>query len=188
MPAETARPNQKETVTMRVLLPIDGSDCSNQTLHWAADTFNKAQARYFLLFVIPVLPDLNTVEYDIVEASAMLRKAKNIMESQGCLVERAEYVLGDTIDQICRYADEIDADQIVLGSHGRTGLSKLLMALAKAASISAVNGLDTPNGLSIRSITANAFTFFNASTICGPGNGRNEVIVRLPVLWPRLRI
>jgi len=127
MPAETARPNQKETVTMRVLLPIDGSDCSNQTLHWAADTFNKAQARYFLLFVIPVLPDLNTVEYDIVEASAMLRKAKNIMESQGCLVERAEYVLGDTIDQICRYADEIDADQIVLGSHGRTGLSKLLM-------------------------------------------------------------
>lgn len=112
---------------MRVLLPIDGSDCSNQTLHWAANTFNKAQARYFLLFVIPVLPDLNTVEYDIVEASAMLRKGKNILESQGCLVERAEYVLGDTVDQICRYADEIDADQIVMGSHGRTGLNKLLM-------------------------------------------------------------
>lgn len=112
---------------MRVLLPIDGSDCSNQTLHWAANTFNKAQARYFLLFVIPVLPDLNTVEYDIVEASAMLRKGKNILESQGCLVERAEYVLGDTVDQICRYADEIDSDQIVMGSHGRTGLNKLLM-------------------------------------------------------------
>lgn len=112
---------------MRVLLPIDGSDCSNQTLHWAAETFNRQDTRYYLLFVIPVLPDLNTVEYDIVEATAMLRKARTIMESQGCVVDRGEYVLGDIVDQICRYADEIDADQILVGSHGRTGLAKLLM-------------------------------------------------------------
>lgn len=112
---------------MRVLLPIDGSDCSNQTIYWAAETFNKPDTRYYLLFVIPVLPDLNTVEYDIVEATAMLRKARDIMEQRGCIIDRAEYVLGDIVDQICRYADEIQADQIVVGSHGRTGLSKLLM-------------------------------------------------------------
>jgi nucleotide-binding universal stress UspA family protein len=112
---------------MKVLLPIDGSDCSNQTILWASETFNKVDTRYYLLFVIPVLPDLNTVEFDIVEASAILRRAKTALERAGCIVERAEYVLGDTVDQICRYADSIDADQIVIGSHGRTGLAKLLM-------------------------------------------------------------
>jgi nucleotide-binding universal stress UspA family protein len=112
---------------MKVLLPIDGSDCSNQTIQWAAETFNKSDTQYYLLFVIPVLPDLNTVEFDIVEASSMLRRAKFMLEHNGCMVERAEYVLGDTVDQICRYADTIEADQIVIGSHGRTGLAKLLM-------------------------------------------------------------
>jgi nucleotide-binding universal stress UspA family protein len=112
---------------MKILLPVDGSDCAHETLQWAAETFNKAETHYYLLFVIAVLPDLNTVEYDIVDATAMLRKAKNQLELLGCIVERAEYALGDTVDQICRYADEIDADQIVLGSHGRTGLARLLM-------------------------------------------------------------
>lgn len=112
---------------MKVLLPIDGSDCSSETLAWAADTFDRHATRYHLLFIIPVLPDLNTVEYDIVEATAMLRRAKNMLEGKGCYVERAEYVLGDVVEQICRYAEEIQADQVVLGSHGRTGLSKLLM-------------------------------------------------------------
>lgn len=112
---------------MKILLPIDGSDCANHTLEWAAITFDKQNAQYFLLFVIPVLPDLNTVEFDIVEANAMLRKARNLLENKGCMVVSADYALGDTVDQICRYADEIEADQIVIGSHGRTGLAKLIM-------------------------------------------------------------
>ncbi len=112
---------------MNILLPIDGSDCANNTLEWAAATFDKRVAQYYLLFVIPVLPDLNTVEFDIVEANAMLHKARNLLENKGCSVANADYSLGDVVDQICRYADEVNADQIVIGSHGRTGFAKLLM-------------------------------------------------------------
>lgn len=112
---------------MKLLLPIDGSDCSNQTLAWAAQTFAPQSTEYHLLFVIPVLPDLNTVEFDIVEATALLRKARNFLERQHCTVASTDYALGDTVDQICRYADDIHADQILLGSHGRTGLAKLIM-------------------------------------------------------------
>ncbi len=112
---------------MKILLPIDGSDCSNRTLEWASQTFDPQNTQYHLLFVIPVLPDLNTVEFDIVEATAMLRKAGNYLERQHCTVGSSDYALGDTVDQICRYADDINADQIVLGSHGRTGLAKLIM-------------------------------------------------------------
>jgi nucleotide-binding universal stress UspA family protein len=112
---------------MKILLPIDGSICSNQTLEWAVQTFSPQNTQYHLLFVIPVLPDLNTVEFDIVEATALLRKARNYLERQHCTVASSDYALGDTVDQICRYAEDINADQIVLGSHGRTGLTKLLM-------------------------------------------------------------
>jgi nucleotide-binding universal stress UspA family protein len=112
---------------MKILMPIDGSDCATKTLHWAAKTFNPETAEYYLLFVIPVLPDLNTVEYDIMDASAILKRAKAELEDKGCKVISAEYVLGDAVDQICRYAEEIDADQLILGSHGRTGLAKLMM-------------------------------------------------------------
>lgn len=112
---------------MKMLLPVDGSECSDQTLRWIAETFDKRNAEYYLLFVIPVLPDLNTVEYDIMDATTMLKWAKTELERNGCNVARAEYVLGDVVDQICHYAEEIQADQIVLGSHGRTGLAKLLL-------------------------------------------------------------
>lgn len=112
---------------MKILLPIDGSDCSNETLAWAAETFDKRDTVYHLLFVIPVQPDLSAVDFDVVEATAMLRRSRLLLESQGCYVERAEYILGDVVTQICQYAESIGADQIVLGSHGRTGLSKLLL-------------------------------------------------------------
>lgn len=112
---------------MRVLLPVDGSDCAEQTLNWVMSTFDKRQSEYYLLFVIPVLPDLNTVEYDIMDATTMLKRLKSDLERNGCQVARAEYVLGDVVDQICKYAENIQADQIVIGSHGRTGLSKLLL-------------------------------------------------------------
>lgn len=112
---------------MRTLLPVDGSECSEKTLRWVMETFDKRNTEYYLLFVIPVLPDLNTVEYDIMDATTMLKRLKAEMERSGCNVARAEYVLGDIVDQICRYADEIEANQIVIGSHGRTGLSKLLL-------------------------------------------------------------
>jgi nucleotide-binding universal stress UspA family protein len=112
---------------MKILLPVDGSDCAESTLAWASETFDKRNTEYYLLFVIPVLPDLNTVEYDIIEAKSMLQRLKESMEEKGCCVARAEYVLGDVVDQVCRYANEIGADQIVLGSHGRSGLAKLLL-------------------------------------------------------------
>lgn len=112
---------------MKILLPVDGSECAMQTLNWVSETFRKEDTVYYLLFVIPVLPDLNTVEFDIVDATEMLRHMSDRLKRAGCRVERAEYILGDTVEQICRHADELEVDQIVLGSHGRTGLSKLLM-------------------------------------------------------------
>ena len=45
----------------------------------------------------------------------------------GALEHRLEYA-DSTSDEILRVADEIRADLIVLGTHGRKGLSRLLLA------------------------------------------------------------
>ena len=44
----------------------------------------------------------------------------------GCEVDR-RVELGDVASTICRIADEINADVIIVGSHGRTGLKRMLL-------------------------------------------------------------
>jgi nucleotide-binding universal stress UspA family protein len=118
---------------MKLLLPVDGSECSIKTLEWATKVFNTKTTEYYLLSAIPVLPDLNTVEYQIVDTLALLKKARFELELKGCKVIKAEYILGDPVNQICQYADEMAIDHVVIGSHVRTGLSKLLMGSTSEA-------------------------------------------------------
>lgn len=118
---------------MKLLLPIDGSSCSMKTIQWAAGTFSKEQTEYYLLMVIPVISDMLQVEYDVTDATKALHAAKEDLEQRGCTVEKIAYVFGDTVERICEYADEVHADQIILGSHGKTGLAKMLMGSTSIA-------------------------------------------------------
>jgi nucleotide-binding universal stress UspA family protein len=118
---------------MKILLPIDGSECSFSTLMWAASTFDRDKACYYLLYVVvppPAMVGLDAaraVEYDLEAGHAVLKEFKARLEEKGCSVERAEVVTGNPAEEICAYAEAIQADQIVLGSHGKTGLNKLIL-------------------------------------------------------------
>ena len=57
-------------------------------------------------------------------------------------------------------------------------------ASANAAFSSAVSGFDCAIGLSMRSNTLTALTFFSVSTSSGPGNGRNDVTCTTPTFRP----
>jgi len=118
---------------MKILLPIDGSDCSNKTLDWAITTFNRNDHEFYLLTVIAVSPDMMQVEYEVTDASKALRAARTKLECTGCKVGQTTYIFGNSVDRICEYADEIAADQIIIGSHGRTGLNKILMGSTSIA-------------------------------------------------------
>jgi nucleotide-binding universal stress UspA family protein len=119
---------------MRVLLPIDGSDCAQKTLHWAAELFKaRRDVEFYLLEVISVTPDTFTVEYDITDATQALHNAKAYLERMGCRVANISYVLGDVVARICEYVEETQIDQVLMGSHGRTGLSKLLLGSVSVA-------------------------------------------------------
>ena len=112
---------------MKILLPVDGSDCSDVTLEWSADTFDRQMTQYYLIFVASIITVLPMVEFNLAEATRMLKRAQTKLEKQGCHVIEAEYVLGMPIEQICKYAVEQNMDLVEMGTHGHSGLSKLLM-------------------------------------------------------------
>lgn len=104
---------------MNVLVPIDGSTSCENTLDWIAHNLDKQTARYFLLYVIPkTFPEVMDESEQVEEAVRILKEARWFLEQKGCEVERAEYVLGDPVDGICRYADEVPVDEVLIGSHG----------------------------------------------------------------------
>ncbi len=118
---------------IKVLLPVDGSPESYSSLELASQILDKQHTRFFLLHVISkVFPELFTEEYQVEDAVKLLKQSKTFLEDRGCDVERAEYVLGDPVDSICRYADEMDVDQILMGSHGASGILKTLLGSVSA--------------------------------------------------------
>jgi nucleotide-binding universal stress UspA family protein len=58
------------------------------------------------------------------EASDELQRTAEALT--GCEVDR-RVEIGDVASTICRISEEIGADVIVLGSHGRTGLKRMLL-------------------------------------------------------------
>lgn len=109
---------------MKILIPLDGSDSSVATLNWAASTLDKENTNYYLLSVVD---DPMIAEYEIQDAVKILNKGKALLEEKGCKVKKAEYVQGSPAESICNYADEMDMDQVLIGSHGRTGLAKIFL-------------------------------------------------------------
>ena len=112
---------------MKILLPIDNSDCSNATLKWAVSTFGKTNTTYHLLHVVSAYPDSNELEYDVVDAKALLTRAKDLLLKLGANKIVCEYTVGDVVYDICEYANEIGPDLVILGSHGKSPLKKVVL-------------------------------------------------------------
>lgn len=112
---------------MKILLPTDGSECAEKTLEWASRMFDKKQVQYYLLHVIHVIPELSIQDYETEDTIHLLKKARKSLEKAGCTVAAADYAFGDEVTQICAYTEEKNIDQVIIGSHGRTGLAKLFL-------------------------------------------------------------
>lgn len=122
----------------RILVPVDGSSCSlqglNEALKLAAST-----ARIKLLHVVNELisePALAPFEYHdrLIESmrengKAILADARAFADKQGVAVEveLVETIGGRASDCIVAAARQWHADLIVMGTHGRRGMSRLAM-------------------------------------------------------------
>jgi nucleotide-binding universal stress UspA family protein len=138
MPNERVTEAAKEDV-MRIILAVDDSRWSNAAVdlvrrtHWQKDT------RVIVVTAIATpLPAFSLVDAgghlldaEILEANRragrdVVTRVERDLRETGLPIQ-TEVALGDPREVILRIAQEHGADLIVVGSHGRSGLPKLLM-------------------------------------------------------------
>jgi nucleotide-binding universal stress UspA family protein len=121
-----------------ILFPTDFSDCGNYALAYAASLARSFSATIICVHVIePMVPTVGytgmTEPLPIADISEQLedsagRELPRIAESEECAGLEVEEMIvhGDAASEIVRVAKERQVDLIVISSHGRTGLGRIL--------------------------------------------------------------
>jgi len=121
-----------------ILLPTDFSGCANFAVAYAAAIARAAKAKIICIYVLePMVPAVGYTGLadpmpmaDISEqledsAERELPQIVNCEELHGLEVEEA-ITHGDAAAEIVRVAAEREVDLIVISSHGRTGLGRMI--------------------------------------------------------------
>ncbi len=134
---------------MKVLLAVDGSPCSKLAIDsianrvWPADTFFKV-----LTVLEPFHPELagwhsGYVPLALEAQQERMNEARALVEETAGLLGKigdsapdavtSEVLEGNVKERIVECAREWHADMIVMGSHGRQGIEKLLLGSVSQA-------------------------------------------------------
>jgi len=119
----------------KILVSTDFSDISNRAFFSAVDLASQLGAALQVIHVVQIhpvnMPESGNVNIEALEAEEE-RMANESMEK---LIQQAgkeleittRIVHGNPVAQIESMAKEIEADLIVMGTHGRTGMAHLIM-------------------------------------------------------------
>ncbi|MEF8936651.1 universal stress protein [Halobacteriaceae archaeon SHR40] len=116
-----------------ILLPTDGSESMDSVLDHAIELATVHDATLHALYVANTasLSDL-PMESSWENVSAALRKQgedaiKTVEEKAGDLLVETTILEGSPSREIVDYAEENDIDVVVMGTHGRSGVDRLLL-------------------------------------------------------------
>ncbi|GAA0227109.1 universal stress protein [Haladaptatus pallidirubidus] len=120
----------------RILVPIDGSEQSTKALDYVLTEFPNAEPTVINV-IDPIdvgytstvgMPGYSEEWYEDskARAEAMFTEAREIADEHGRTLATATEV-GRPAQVIVDYAEENDFDHIVMGSHGRSGVSRILL-------------------------------------------------------------
>jgi nucleotide-binding universal stress UspA family protein len=123
----------------RILAPTDFSDHSTHALRYAVSLAERLGATLYLMHVLPevvtpvgpepmLLPTV-PVEYYAETEKTSLESLRDALKPEWGTPPSVQAVVrwGDIVANIVSYAQEIEADLIVVATHGRSGLSHVLM-------------------------------------------------------------
>jgi nucleotide-binding universal stress UspA family protein len=123
-------------MTMKILLPVDGSKTTRRMLSYIAahDELLGAGHEYLLFTVVPRLTsraaeffDRKTLdEYYAEEAEKVLRSARSFAQKQGWSLASAHRV-GHAAEEIAAYAKARKPALIVMGTHGHSALGNAML-------------------------------------------------------------
>ena len=123
-----------------LLVPIDFSDISIKALRLGIQMAQSWNSILHLIHVVD-LDAYSEAQKSAGRALPELPETLDVSPTINSIVEKAEYkgsskittVLGDPGEEILRYAGEHDIDFIVMGSHGRKGLDRILIGSTATA-------------------------------------------------------
>ena len=121
----------------RIMLATDFSPQARVALDYAAELSKRLEVPLLLLaaFQIPVYPlpegivvrSTDTIAQLLSQTSADLASARQLAQDQGAVDVETIVVEGNPAAEIVRIAQERKTDLIVMGSHGRGGLSRAIL-------------------------------------------------------------
>lgn len=118
----------------RILAPIDFSDCSRKAVRYAEAMAKELGAELVLLHVLDAY--MPVTELALIEMAALLEESraaqkKGLAEWKAAIDEqvasRTIARSGHPYHEIIAVAEELDADLIVISTHGRTGFARAIM-------------------------------------------------------------
>lgn len=111
----------------KILYATDFSSYSNQAYFHAVALAEKHGASLTILFVYSPSFGTPEVHSEGDDASYWRNQLKQIRPVDGSIPVNHVFLEGDPATEIVRYATDRGVDLIVMGTHGRTGLERLLM-------------------------------------------------------------
>jgi nucleotide-binding universal stress UspA family protein len=119
---------------MDILLAYDGSDPADHALRVAVEQFDPDRVTALYVFApgeagydtrLPFGTDRELEELASERASELLSEIEQLLPER--VTVRTVHEIGDPAREIVSYAETHEVDHIVLGSHGREGVSRLLL-------------------------------------------------------------
>lgn len=138
-------------VTNRVLIPVDGSSFSLQVLPYVTRFLSPEENELILLYVAPtpnaVFVGGEVFIYADQEAASVEAEFRTTIQPHVLRLRKAGYTVtpvvrfGDPLSEIERFIAQEQIDLLAMTTHGRTGLSRVLLGSVAQHMVSEV---DTP--------------------------------------------
>lgn len=114
-----------------ILCPIDYSEGGHFALNYAASLAKESDADLHIVYCCEEVPPYETgfggAILPPIDLDAELRELEKIVPTKENVRYQHKVLKGSPVDELVKYAEDHEIDLIVMGTHGRTGLSRLLM-------------------------------------------------------------
>jgi nucleotide-binding universal stress UspA family protein len=115
----------------KILVPVDFSECSDAALDWATVLARDTGATLLIVHVetVPLTTGGGEYIYAIPEppTQELLERLNKIVPKDPSVSVVHRLLAGDPADAVLRTAESEGVDMIVMGTHGRRGITRLLM-------------------------------------------------------------
>ncbi len=124
---------------MKILVAVDGSDCSTRAVEYLSGRKWSTDDQFLVIAVVEPIPsDVGVGTFPVTSGGIYEQQCDDCAKICGSAASKLQAALPDNhvevrvvpgmvAETICDFAEVWDADLIVLGSHGRKGLSHFLL-------------------------------------------------------------